>query len=180
MGMTGESKKELEKLCRTLRRDVIHTLHQIQTGHPGGSLSVCEILVALYFIKANIDPDNPNDPDRDRIVLSKGHAAPMLYRVLAEKGFFPVEEMKTLRQLDSRLQGHPNPNECPGVEMTSGPLGIALSGALGLALGLKMDNRPSWVYAIIGDGETNEGVVWEACMAANKFKPDNLIIILDK
>ena len=180
MPLKQERKKELDALCRTFRVDVVNTLHAVQTGHPGGSLSVCEILTALYFEKANVDPKNPKWPDRDRIVIGKGHAAPMLYRVMAERGFFPVEEMKTLRQLNSRLQGHPNPNDLPGIEMTSGPLGIALPAALGMAVGLKLDGRPSRVYAIIGDGESNEGVVWEACMSANKFKPDNLTIILDK
>ena len=180
MPLPPERKRELDELCRQFRRDVIDTLHAVQTGHPGGSLSVCEILVALYFEKARVDPDRPQWPDRDRIVVGKGHAAPMLYRVMAERGFFPVEEMRTLRQLNSRLQGHPNPNLCPGVESTSGPLGIALPAALGMALGVRLDGRPSRVYAIIGDGEANEGVVWEACMAAGKFKPDNFVIIMDK
>ncbi len=180
MGLTPERKKELDELCRKFRIDVVNTLHAIQTGHPGGSLSVCEILTALYFVKANVNPKDPCWADRDRIVIGKGHASPMLYRVMAEKGFFPVDEMKTLRQIDSRLQGHPNPLDCPGVEMTSGPLGIALPAAVGMALALKLEKRPSCVYAIIGDGESNEGVVWEACQAANKFKPDNLIIIMDK
>jgi transketolase len=180
MGLTKERKEELDALCRKFRVDVINTLHAIQTGHPGGSLSVCEILTALYFEKANVNPADPCWADRDRIVIGKGHAAPMLYRVMAEKGFFPVEEMKTLRQVNSRLQGHPNPIDCPGVECTSGPLGIALPAAGGMAVGMRLEKRPSYVYAIIGDGESNEGVVWEACQSANKFKPDNLIIIMDK
>ena len=180
MGLSPERKQELDELCRKFRIDVVKTLHAVQTGHPGGSLSVCEILTALYCEKASLDPQNPSWPDRDRIVIGKGHAAPMLYRAMAERGFFPVEEMKTLRQLDSRLQGHPNPIDCPGVELTSGPLGIALPAAVGMAMGLKLDKRPSYVYAIIGDGEANEGVIWEACQSANKFKPDNLIIVLDK
>ncbi len=180
MGLTQQRKQELDALCRIFRIDLVNTLHRIQTGHPGGSLSATEIFTALYFEKARIDPNNPCWPDRDRIVVSKGHAAPMLYRVMAERGFFPVEEMQTLRQLDSRLQGHPNPNVCPGVEMTSGPLGIAMSGALGMALGLRLDKRPSCVYAIMGDGEANEGVVWEVCQAAYKFKAGNFIIIVDK
>jgi Transketolase, N-terminal subunit len=180
MGLPPERKKELDELCRRFRIDVVNTLHAIQTGHPGGSLSATEIYTALYFEKANVDPNHPKCPDRDRIVVGKGHSAPMLYRVLAERGFFPVEEMKTLRQLDSRLQGHPNPNLCPGIESTSGPLGIALAAAVGMAAGLKLDQRPSRVYAVIGDGESNEGVVWEACEAANKFALGNLTIILDK
>jgi Transketolase, N-terminal subunit len=155
-------------------------LYAVQTGHPGGSLSVCEILVALYFVKARIDPKRPDWPDRDRIVMGKGHAAPMLYRVLAGRGFIPVGEMRTLRQLNSRLQGHPHPAKCPGVESTSGPLGIALPAALGMALAVRLEERTSRVYAILGDGETNEGVVWETCQAANKFKAANLTIIVDK
>lgn len=180
MPLPQERKQELDALCKKFRIDVVNTLHAVQTGHPGGSLSATEIYTALYFEKMRINPENPKWPDRDRLVVGKGHSAPMLYRVMAERGFFPVEEMKTLRQLNSRLQGHPNPNDCPGVEMTSGPLGIALPAAVGLALGLKLDKRPSTVYAVIGDGESNEGVVWEACQSMNKFKPDNLIVILDK
>lgn len=180
MGLSNERKAELDALCRKFRIDLIRTLHAVQTGHPGGSLSVTEILTALYFEKANVRPNDPAWPDRDRIVIGKGHASPMLYRVMAEAGFFPVEEMKTLRQINSRLQGHPNPLDCPGVECASGPLGIALPAAVGMAVGLRLDKRPSRVYAIIGDGESNEGVVWEACQSANKFKPDNLTIIMDK
>lgn len=180
MPLTPERKLELDALCRRFRRDVVEVLNTVQTGHPGASLSVCEILAVLYFEQARLDPARPDWPDRDRIVLSKGHGAPMLYRVMAERGFMPVEEMRTLRQIDSRLQGHPSPIDLPGVDMTSGPLGIALGAALGMALGLRMDGRPSRVYAIIGDGEANEGVVWETCMAAGKFRPDNLTIIMDK
>ena len=170
----------LERLCRKFRLDVIRVLHDIQTGHPGGSLSVCEILTVLYFAKANVDSGRPDWPERDRIVLTKGHAAPMLYRVLAEKGFFPVDEMKTLRQLGSRLQGHPSSCDTPGVELSAGPLGIGLSSCVGIALGLKLSGINSSVYAIMGDGELNEGTVWEACMSAVKFKTDNLIVIVDR
>lgn len=169
----------LETLCKKFRIDLIETLHNIQTGHPGGSLSVCEILTTIYFDKANVDPKNPKWENRDRVVLCKGHAAPMLYRVLAEKGFFEVDEMKTLRQLNSRLQGHPNAAETPGVEVSTGPLGIGFSAALGIALGLKLSKLDSYVYAILGDGELDEGVVWEAAMSASKFKADNLIAIVD-
>lgn len=179
MSLSVETKSQLNELCKKFRIDIIETLHSIQTGHPGGSLSVCEILTTLYFEKAKVDPKNPKWENRDRIVLTKGHAAPMLYRVLAEKGFFPVEEMKTLRQLNSRLQGHPNALETPGVELSTGPLGIGLSAALGMALGLKLSGIDSYVYAVLGDGEINEGTVWEAFMSAYKFKADNLIAILD-
>lgn len=179
MGLSNERKAYLDRLCKKFRIDVIKTLHSIQTGHPGGSLSVCEILTTLYFEKANIDPKNPSLENRDRIVLSKGHAAPMLYRILAEKGFFPVEEMSTLRQLNSRLQGHPSALSTPGVELSSGPLGLGLSAALGMALGLKLSGINSYVYVILGDGELNEGTIWEGVMSANKFKADNLIAIVD-
>ena len=179
MSLTREQKDRLEGLCRRFRRDVIDTLHAAQTGHPGGSLSVCEILTVLYFAKANFSLENSNDPGRDRIVLCKGHAAPMLYRVLAEKGFFPVEEMKTLRRLNTRLQGHPCSRETPGVELSTGPLGIGLSASVGMALGQRLSGLPARVYAVLGDGEIDEGTVWEACMSASKFKVDNLTAVLD-
>ena len=177
--MNSERAKELSELCNQFRKDVLTVLHEKQTGHPGGSLSVCEILTALYFDRMNVNPANPSDPNRDRLVLCKGHAAPMLYRVLAEKGFFSKEEMHTLRDFGTRLQGHPCMLETPGVDMSSGPLGIGLSAALGMALSLGLADSPARVYAILGDGEINEGTVWEACMAASKFKADNLCAILD-
>lgn len=180
MSLSVARKNELDALCNKFRIDLIELLHSIQTGHPGGSLSVCEILTALYFEKAKVDSKNPQWPERDRIVLTKGHAAPMLYRVLAEKGFFPVEEMKTLRQFNSRLQGHPCALSTPGVELSTGPLGIGLSASLGMSIGLKYSNIDATVYAIMGDGELNEGTVWEACMSAAKFKADNLVVILDR
>jgi transketolase len=179
MGLTAERKAYLEKLCQKFRRDVVDTLYGIQTGHPGGSLSVCEILTALYFEKARVDSADPQKPDRDRVVLCKGHAAPMLYRVLAERGFFPVEEMKTLRRLNTRLQGHPSAEHTPGVDLSTGPLGAGLSAALGMALGLRLSKTGARVYAILGDGDVNEGMVWEACMSAVKFKADNLVAIYD-
>lgn len=179
MGITSERKKELSELANQMRIDVLTTLHDAQTGHPGGSLSVCEILIALFFEKANVDPKNPKWPERDRVVLTKGHAAPMLYRVLAEKGFFPVEEMKTLRKLNTRLQGHPSAKDTPGVELSTGPLGIGLSACLGMATGLKLSKIDSTVFAVMGDGELNEGTNWEAFMSAPKFKADNLIAIVD-
>ncbi|MEA4970009.1 MAG: transketolase [Candidatus Pelethousia sp.] len=180
MSLTSERKATLDRLCREFRITLIERLHAAKTGHPGGSLSVCEILASLYFEKAKIDPKNPKWDGRDRIILTKGHAAPMLYIALAEKGFFPKEELATLRQLDTRLQGHPSCNMTPGVEISSGPLGIGLSAACGIAIGLKLNNNPATVYAIMGDGEINEGTIWEACMSAVKFKLDNLIVILDR
>lgn len=169
---------ELNDLCKTFRIDVLKSIHGIQSGHPGGSLSVCEILTLLYQERLNIDANNPDDPNRDRLVLSKGHAAPMLYRNLIEKGFLPKDSMGTLRRIDSDLQGHPS-NHTAGVEMPAGPLGLGLAAAQGMALGLRLNGSPARVYAILGDGETNEGAVWEAAMSAPKFKLNNLIAIVD-
>jgi transketolase len=179
MALTIEEKKNIETRCIQFRKTLINTLFSKQTGHPGGSLSVCEILASLYFKEINVDPKNPELPDRDRVVLCKGHAAPMLYLALAEKGFFPKEEIATLRDFNTRLQGHPCAADTPGVELSTGPLGIGLSASLGMALALKLDNSPARVYAILGDGEINEGTVWEACMSAAKYKADNLCAILD-
>ncbi len=176
--MTRERKTELDSMCAEFRKDVLSVLHSIQTGHPGGSLSVCEILAAIYMEKANINPNNLKDPNRDKVVLSKGHAAPMLYRILAEKGFFPLGDMKSLRQIGSHLQGHPSLHT-PGVEVTSGPLGCAYAAALGIALADRLDGRESYVYVVLGDGEINEGVIWETCMNASKQKADRMISILD-
>ncbi len=169
----------LNHLCRQFRKDLIEVLHERQTGHPGGSLSVCEILTVLLFEEMRVDPDHPDRVDRDRLILSKGHAAPMLYRVLAERGFFPVEEFHTLRKLNSRLQGHPFLLDTPGVDMTSGPLGLGLSVGLGAAIGLKKQGLSNRVYVVLGDGELNEGTVWEAVMSASKFHPENLTTIVD-
>lgn len=179
MKLPAEERVRLEQLCNQFRIDVLDVLHQRQTGHPGGSLSVTEILTTLYFEEMNVDPADPQKADRDRIILCKGHAVPMLYRVLAEKGFFPVEEMKTLRCMDSRLQGHPCPLETPGVDAATGPLGIGLSAALGMSMALKLDGSDARVYAVLGDGEINEGTVWEALTAAVKYKADNLCAVLD-
>ena len=179
MKLTQAESKRLQALCRQFRTDVLTVLHEKQTGHPGGSLSACEILTVLYFQTMRVRPDDPGWKDRDRCVLSKGHAAPMLYRVLAERGFFPVEELHTLRSLNSRMQGHPCMLETPGVDLSTGPLGVGLSAALGMALGLKRQKSPARVYAVLGDGEIDEGTVWEACMAASKFHADNLCAILD-
>ena len=140
---------------------------------------MCEILTTLYFEKAHVDPAAPDDPDRDKVILSKGHAAPMLYRILAERGFFPVEEMATLRQPGSRLQGHPHMGDVPGVEATAGPLGCGYAFALGMMLADRMDRQTSYTYAVLGDGELDEGIVWETCLNASKQKADHLIGILD-
>jgi transketolase len=169
----------LNEKCQQFRVDLIQLLYKIQTGHPGGSLSAVEILTALYYEKLNIQPDNPAYLDRDRFVLGKGHAAPMLYLVLAEKGYFPKAEMNTLRQLNSRLQGHPCANLTPGVDLSSGPLGLGISAAVGMAAAAKLDNKKLYTYVLMGDGEIQEGIVWEAAMAASKFKLDNLIGIID-
>lgn len=171
--------QQLKDLCLQFRKDLIEMLHSVQTGHPGGSLSSVEILAAIYFLHAKVDPNNPSWPERDRVVLCKGHAAPMLYRVLAEKGFFGKTELKALRQCGSMLPGHPSAKDTPGVDLASGPLGIGLSAALGMALTQKLDGTGSFTYAILGDGELNEGTVWEALMSAVKFKADNLIAIID-
>ncbi len=171
--------KDLELKCSQFRRDLIEVLHKKQTGHPGGSLSVCEILTTLLLHQMNVDPKHPNCPDRDRLILAKGHAAPALYRVLAEKKFFPLKEFNTLRDINTRMQGHPSMLETPGVDLSSGPLGIGLSAAIGMALSAKLDKKSFRVYAVLGDGELNEGTVWEAAMAAAKFKVDNLTAIVD-
>ncbi len=180
MPLSDQRVAELNALCRTFRRSVITQLHRIQTGHPGGSLSVCEILTVLYFEKARVDAANPCDPLRDRILLSKGHAAPMLYRILAEKGFFPLADLERLRQFGCHLQGHPCTEGTPGVELPSGPLGIGLSAGLGKAIALRLDHNPARVYVVLGDGELNEGTVWEAAMSGAKFKLDHVTAIVDR
>lgn len=171
--------QQLDSICKKLRIDVLKQLHEIQTGHPGGSLSATEILVTLYFHTMNVKGDEPKWAGRDRFVLSKGHAAPMLYFVLAEKGYFPKENLKTLRQINSKLQGHPCAHATPGVEVSGGPLGLGISAATGIAAAGKLDGADWHTYALLGDGEIQEGIVWEAAQAAVKFKLDNLIAILD-
>lgn len=178
MPLTKERTAELNELCRKFRIDVLKAIHGVQSGHPGGSLSVCEILTLLYQELMNVSPDKADDNDRDRLVLCKGHSAPMLYRNLIEKGFLPADSMGTLRRIDSVLQGHPSMH-IPGVEMPSGPLGIGLSASQGMAMGLKLNNSKARVYAVLGDGELNEGTVWEAAMSAPKFKLSNLTAIVD-
>lgn len=162
-----------------IRRHIIRMLNEAGSGHPGGSLSAADIVATLYFHEMKTDPKQPGSPDRDRFVLSKGHAAPVLYAALAEKGFFPVEELDTLRKAGSRLQGHPSMKHLPGVEMSTGSLGQGLSAANGMALAGKLDGRGYRVYVLLGDGETQEGQVWEAAMAAAHYKLDNLVAFLD-
>jgi len=163
----------------SIRAHILEMVSEAKSGHPGGSLSAVEILVSLYFYKMRHDPKNPNWPDRDRFVLSKGHAAPVLYSTLAEAGYLPLDELKTLRKINGRLQGHPD-RKVPGVEYAGGSLGIGLSAAIGMALAAKMDKRKNRVYALLGDGELDEGQVWEAAMAGAKFKLDNLTAIIDR
>ena len=174
-----EDIKELEEKAKQVRRGIIEAVYSNQSGHPGGSLSVADIMTVLYFNEMNINPENPNWEDRDRLVLSKGHCAPALYSCLANRGYFDVEELKTFRNINSRFQGHPDKNKVPGVDMTTGSLGQGLSSANGMAIAGKMDNKNYRVYCVLGDGEIEEGQVWEAAMAANKYKLDNLCVIID-
>jgi transketolase len=162
-----------------IRTDILEMVAEAKSGHPGGSLSAVEILVSLFFYKMRHDPKHPQWADRDRFVLSKGHAAPALFATLAESGYFPASELKTLRKLNSRLQGHPD-LKVPGVEFPGGSLGVGLSAAIGMALAGKLDRRDYRVYALLGDGEMDEGETWEAAMAASKFKLDNLTAIVDR
>lgn len=171
--------QELEKKANILRKDIIEMLYESQSGHPGGSLSACEILTTLYFKEMNIDPKNPKKEDRDRLVLSKGHAAPVLYAALAEKGYFPKEELLKLRKINSMLQGHPDMKGTPGVDMSTGSLGQGLSAACGIAKSAKIYKKDYRVYTLIGDGELQEGIVWEALMFAAHYKLNNLTVFLD-
>lgn len=171
--------KKLSQIAAKIRLGVIESTHAAASGHPGGSLSIADILAYLYFEEMKVYPDDPKNPDRDRLVLSKGHTAPGLYSALALKGFFPFEELTTLRRHDSRLQGHPDMKGIPGVDMTTGSLGLGISAACGMALAAKLDKKDYRVYAIIGDGESEEGQVWEASMFANHYGLDNLCVILD-
>ncbi len=171
--------EELKSIAKTVRKDIVSMLTESRSGHPGGSLSSADILTTLYFGEMNIDPENPKDENRDRFVLSKGHAAPVLYSVLARRGYFPVEELNTLRKIGSRLQGHPSMKCLPGVDMSTGSLGQGISSAVGMALAGKIDNKEYRVYALLGDGELEEGQVWEAAMAAAHYKLDNLTAFVD-
>ena len=179
MILSNAQEKKLIDLCRKFRKELIECLHAIGSGHPGGSLSATEVITTLYFHEINVNPKNPNDPDRDRFILSKGHAAPMLYLNLAEKGYFDKSELSNLRQLNHMLQGHPCAKTTPGIDLSTGPLGLGISAAAGMAIAGKLDKKGYNVYVLIGDGETQEGIVWEAAMAASKYKLDNLIVILD-
>ncbi len=170
---------ELQKTANEIRKGIVSGVHAAKAGHPGGSLSATEIFTYLYFEEMNIDPENPKDPDRDRFVLSKGHTAPGLYAALAERGYFPKEDLLTLRHLGSYLQGHPDMKHIPGVDMSSGSLGQGISAAAGMALGAKLTGKSFRVYTLLGDGEIQEGQVWEAAMFAGAKKLDNLVVIVD-
>ena len=170
---------ELQKQAVEIRKGIIEGVHSAKSGHPGGSLSIADVLTYLYFEEMNVDPADPKKADRDRLVLSKGHVAPALYATLAHKGFFPVEDLTTLRHVGSYLQGHPDMKHIPGVDMSSGSLGQGLSTAVGMALAGKMDQAPYRVYAVLGDGEIQEGQIWEAAMFAGHRKLDNLVVIVD-
>ena len=171
--------EDLRLVANNMRKNIVKMVHNANSGHPGGSLSSTDILTALYFNVMNIDKNNLNDKKRDKLVMSKGHASPALYAALAEKGFIPEEELMTFRFINSRLQGHPNMNDCPGVDMSTGSLGQGLSVAVGMSLANKLDNNPFRTYVICGDGECNEGMIWEAAMAASHYKLDNLLLVVD-
>ena len=173
------NKLELQKVANEVRKGVITSVHAAKAGHPGGSLSAADIFTYLYFEEMNVDPKDPEKADRDRFVLSKGHTAPGLYSALALKGYFPVEDLETLRHLGSYLQGHPDMKHIPGVDMSSGSLGQGISAAVGMAIAGKMDNADYRVYTLLGDGEIQEGQVWEASMMAGFRKLDNLVVIVD-
>ena len=177
--MNQAEKKQLQITACKVRMDAITGVHSDKAGHPGGSLSAAEMFTYLYFKEMNIDPKEPRMENRDRFVLSKGHTAPGLYATLAHRGYFPVSDMPTLRHIGSYLQGHPNMNYVPGVDMSTGSLGQGLSAAVGMALGAKYQNKDFRVYALMGDGEIQEGQIWEACMAAAHYKLDNLVAIVD-
>ena len=173
------NKLELMKTANEIRKGIVTALHSAKAGHPGGSLSATEIFTYLYFEEMNVDPKDPKKADRDRFVLSKGHTAPGLYSALAHRGFFPVEDLETLRHLGSYLQGHPCLDKIPGVDMSTGSLGQGVSAAVGMALGGKMTDEKFRVYSLLGDGEIQEGQVWEASMLAAHRKLDNLVVIVD-
>ena len=170
---------ELSKIANEVRKGIVKSTHSAKSGHPGGSLSAADIITYLYFEEMNVDPKNPKWEDRDRFVLSKGHVAPALYAALAEKGFFPKEDLLTLRHVGSYLQGHPDMKSIPGVDMSSGSLGQGVSVAAGMAVAAKLDNKDYRVYALTGDGEIEEGQIWEAAMFAGFRKLDNLVVIVD-
>ena len=177
--MTLSEKKQLQITACKIRMGIIESTYGAKAGHPGGSLSATEMFTYLYFKEMNIDPKNPKWEDRDRFVLSKGHTTPGLYSTLAHRGFFPVEDLPTFRHIDSYLQGHPNMNTVPGVDMSTGSLGQGVSVAVGMAKGAKYTGKANRVYTLLGDGEIQEGQVWEACMAAAHYDLDNLCVIVD-
>jgi len=177
--MDQSKQLQLKKTANKVRQGIIEAVYNAKCGHPGGSLSIADILTYLYFVEMKVDPKNPKDENRDRFVLSKGHTAPGLYATLAERGYFPVEELKTLRKTASRLQGHPDMKGIPGVDMSTGSLGLGFSTACGMALSAKVSGDSYRVYTILGDGESEEGQVWEAAMFAAHYKLDNLVAILD-
>ena len=179
-GAKALSVAEMESMAKKLRRHIVTMIGKAGSGHPGGSLSAVEIVTTLYFHVMRHNPQDPRWPDRDRFILSKGHAAPVLYATLAECGYIPVEELSTLRQLDSRLQGHTDSNLTPGVEMSAGSLGQGLSFSIGVAIAARLNSQPHTVYVLLGDGECDEGQVWEAAMSAAHFKMDNLVAIVDR
>ena len=173
------NKLELQKMANEVRKGIVTGVHAAKAGHPGGSLSAADLFTYLYFEEMNVDPKNPQDPDRDRFVLSKGHTAPGLYATLAHKGYFPVEDLVTLRHIGSHLQGHQCMQHTPGLDMSSGSLGQGISAAVGMALSAKLRNKSYRVYTLLGDGEIQEGQVWEAAMFAGARKLDNLVVIVD-
>ena len=177
--MNTNNYAELAEKARRIRINALKAIHAAKSGHPGGSLSSADILATLYFGELNIDPKNPKMTDRDKFVLSKGHAVPALYAALGERGFYEVNEMMTLRQVGSKFQGHPNMSKVPGIEMSTGSLGQGFSAAVGMAIAGKIDKNPGRVYALTGDGELQEGIVWEATMQAAHRKLDNLVAIVD-
>ena len=177
--MNQETKLELETQAREIRKGIVTAVHSAKSGHPGGSLSAADIMTYLYFKEMNIDPANPKDPNRDRFVLSKGHIAPALYSTLSHRGYFPTSDLTTLRHTGSYLQGHPDMKHIPGVDMSSGSLGQGLSAAVGMALGAKHQKKDYRVFAMCGDGEIEEGQIWEAAMFAGFKKLDNLTVIVD-
>ena len=177
--MTPEKKNQLKKTANNVRLSILEAVYSASSGHPGGSLSVADILTYLYFEEMNIDPKDPKNPDRDRFVLSKGHTAPGYYSVMAQRGYFPVEELTTFRHIDSYLQGHPDMKHTPGVDMSSGSLGQGMSVACGMALSAKISGKNYRVYSALGDGEIQEGQIWEAAMFAGHYHLDNLCIVVD-
>ena len=170
---------QLQNICVDLKKNVISMIYKAQSGHPGGSLSVAEFVTACYFREMNVDPENPKWTDRDRFVLSKGHVCPAQYAALAMKGFFPMKTLNTLRKEGSILQGHPDMKKCPGIDISTGSLGQGLACGVGMALAAKLDKKSYRVFVAVGDGECNEGEIWEACQTAYKYQLDNLIVFVD-